>query len=557
LSLVVLPFRNLGGDPNDDYLADAITNDLTTDLSHVPQTFVIAHASARAIMARNVDAHQIGRELAVRYVVQGSVQRLGSVLRVNAQLVSTDTGGNLWADRYDQDTADLGSGQERLLARLRGSLGLSLVDVESERSQRERPFKPDAFDLILRARWWSNQPPSSERMRQAEDLYRRALRLDPGSIAAMTGLADTLSERNMNWAGEWLSGETLQLAETLVRDALALAPSSEAALVAQARLLHGQSRFAALSSPAQRLVELYPNNPEGYHHFARVRQFEGQFDDAVALFEKAIRLDPLEPRIFQRYGLMAFSMMQAGRYSDSASWFARSLAADPDAPPALRATRYRNMSASLALAGRLEEARRAAEEAQRLWPFDTVRSHYPLALDSPALVAHEHVFRRGLALAGVRDHADEDADFGVPPDRVLHTDLGGRTPTTAPGATTIRTGDLARMLESGARPIVLDTLTHFWGRSIPGSIGLTSAGIGGTLTDGTQERLVSTMAKLTGSDLARPIVAVGWNSERFDGYNLALRLVALGYTNVRWYRGGREAWEVAGLPESETVSQQW
>jgi tetratricopeptide (TPR) repeat protein len=275
------------------------------------------------------------------------------------------------------------------------------------------------------------------------------------------------------------------------------------------------------------------------------------------MFEKAIRLDPLEPRIFQRYGLMAFSMMQGGRYGESAAWFARSLTADPDAPPALRATRYRNMSASLALAGRLEEARGAAQEAQRLWPFDTVRSHYPLALDSPALVAHEYVFRHGLALAGVRDHAEEDADFGVPPDSVLRTDLGGRTPTTVPGARTIRTGNLARMLESDVRPIVLDTLLHFWGRSIPGTVGLTNAGIGGTLDDDTQERLRSKMVGLTGGDWSRPIVVVGWNSERFDSYNLALRLVALGYTNIRWYRGGREAWEVAGLRENEISSQQW
>ena len=555
LSIVVLPFQNLSDDSSDDYLANAITSDLTTDLSHVPQTFVIAHASARAISARNVDARQIGRELGVRYVVEGSVQRLGSVLRVNAELISSETGGHLWADRYDQDIADLGSGQEQVLARMRGALGMNLVDIEAERSQRERPSRPDAFDLILRARWWSNQPPSPQRMQQAQDLYRRALMLDPGSIAAMTGLANTFSEENMNWAGQWLSSENQHLAETLVGPALTLAPSSEAALVAQARLLHGQSQFAALLSPAQRLVELFPNNPEGYHHLARVRQFEGRFADAVTMFEKAILLDPLDPRIFQRYGLMAFSMMQAGRYDNSAAWFARSLAADPDAPPSLRATRYRNMSASLALAGRLEEAHRAAEEAQRLWPFDTVRSHYPLALDSKALVAHELIFRRGLALAGVRDHAEEDADFGAPPTSVLHTDLGGGTPITAPGATTIRTGELARMLESDVRPIVLETVTHFWGRSIPGAIGLTSVGMGGTLTDGTQERLLRTMVKMLGDDRNRPIVAVGWNSECFDGYNLALRLVALGYTNIRWYRGGREAWEVKGLPETDLSPQ--
>src|SRR6202011_3493154 len=105
-----------------------------------------------------------------------------------------------------------------------------------------------------------------------------------------------------------------------------------------------------------------------------------------------------------------------------------------DAPPPLLARRYRNMSGSLALAGRLDEARQAAAEAQRLWPFDTVRSHAPLDLRSPALVAHELVFRRGLGIAGVRDHAEEDADFGVPPDNVLRVNLAGHTPISLPGA---------------------------------------------------------------------------------------------------------------------------
>jgi adenylate cyclase len=557
LSIVVLPFQNLSDDRSDDYLAEAIADDLTTDLSHMPQAFVIAHASARAVAGKNLNVQQIGRELAVRYVVEGSVRRIGSALRINAQLVSTETSGHLWADRFDRELSDLASGQDVLLTRMRGELGLSLVEIEAGRSRRERPTNPDSIDLILRARWWSNQLPSRDRTRKAQELYEQALRLDPHSIDAMTGLANVLSEQNMNWAGQWLSGDTQQLAARLVSDALALAPSSEATLVAQVRLLHGQTKFQELLPPSQRLVELYPNNPEGYHHLARAMQFEGRFADAVALFDKAIRLDPLEPRVFQRYGFMAFSLMMAGRYDESAAWFERALAANPDAPPPLLARRYRNMSASLALAGRLDEARQAASEAQRLWPFDTVRSSYPLDLRSPPLVAHEHVFQRGMRLAGVRDHADEDADFGIPSDGVLQTSLAGRTPLRVPGAPTIRTEELVRMLASDARPLVLDTATHYWGRSLSGAVALKDSGLGGTLDDQIQERLHRTMAILAKGDLRRPIVAMGWNSESFDGHNLALRLAALGYTNLHWYRGGREAWEVAGLPETSVALQDW
>ena len=165
-------------------------------------------------------------------------------------------------------------------------------------------------------------------------------------------------------------------------------------------------------------------------------------------------------------------------------------------------------------------------------------------------------YQEGLRRAGERDHAEEDADFGVRADALLRADIDGLTPTTAPGLTTIRTADLPRFIEA-RQPVIVDPLLYFWGRSIPGAIGLRNAGIGGTLTDGAQERLGRKMAELTGGDLSKPIVAVGWNSERFDGRNLALRLVALGYTNVHWYRGGREAWEVAGLPETQLVPREW
>jgi adenylate cyclase len=557
LSIVVLPFANLGGDRSEDYLADAITDDLTTELAHIPQALVIANASARSIRSKNLEVRLVGQELGVRYVLEGSARRIGSSLRINVRLISTETGAQLWADRFDQGLFELGSGQDEVLARIRAQLGLSLVEIEAGRSRRERLTNPDAFDLILRARWWSNQPPSQRRMHETQALYEQALRLDPDSVIAMTGLANVLSERNMNWAGQWLSADSQQLAVKLVADALAIAPLSEAALVAQVRLMHGQTQFRELLEPSQQLVERYPNNPEGYHHLARAMQFEGRFSDAVTLFERAIRLDPLEPRIFQRYGFVGFSLMQAGRYDDSAAWFARAVEANRDAPPALVARRYRNMSASLALAGRMDEARQAAAEAERLWPFDTVRSHYPLDPRSPALVAHEYIFRRGLRLAGVRDHAEEEIDFGVPPDNLLHIDLAGQTPISLPGADTIRTADLVRMLEGKEKPIVLDTVMNFWGRSLPGAVGLKHSGLGGTLDDQIQDRLRRKMTVLTNGDLATPIVAVGFNSERFDGRNLALRLVALAYTQVYWYRGGREAWEVNGLPETELNVQQW
>ena len=154
----------------------------------------------------------------------------------------------------------------------------------------------------------------------------------------------------------------------------------------------------------------------------------------------------------------------------------------------------------------------------------------------------------------MRDSADEDADAGLPADDVLHSTYEAPTPIAVPGARTIRTSELAVFLDQH-HPLVLDTT--YWGGSIPGAVALWGAGVGGRLSDEYQDRLVHKMDQLTRGNRSVPVVTVGWNAERFQGRNLALRLVALGYTEVYWYRGGREAWMAAGLPVTEVTPQDW
>ena len=150
LSLVVLPFENLSGDPEQDYFADGITDDLTTDLSHLSGSFVIARNTAFTYKGKSVDAKQIGRELGVRYVLEGSVRRVGEKITVNAQLISTETGAHVWADRFDGERSKLGQLQVEFVARLANSLDVELVRAEALRAMRERPNNPDAVDLSMR-----------------------------------------------------------------------------------------------------------------------------------------------------------------------------------------------------------------------------------------------------------------------------------------------------------------------------------------------------------------------------------------------------------------------
>jgi adenylate cyclase len=274
------------------------------------------------------------------------------------------------------------------------------------------------------------------------------------------------------------------------------------------------------------------------------------------MIETAIRLNPRSGLNWSRYENMGFALLLLGRDEESIVWTQRTLATNPNNDAATRAQFNLRLAAAHARLGQLDEAHRAISEANRIWPYDTVRDHYPEDPSSRVFAKQIERFQAALRLAGERDHAEEDADFGVAPDDKFRADLEGLTPTTAPGATTIRTVELERLLAERA-PIVIDLLLNSWGRSIPGAVGLKRAGRGGNTSDTTQDRLRRKVQELAKGDLSKPIVAVGWNSERFDGRNLALRLVALGYTQVYWYRGGREAWEVNGLRETEVDVHDW
>jgi TolB-like protein/DNA-binding winged helix-turn-helix (wHTH) protein/rhodanese-related sulfurtransferase/cytochrome c-type biogenesis protein CcmH/NrfG len=552
LSMIVIPFQNLGGNNDDDHLADGITDDLTSDLSHIHSAFVIARASARTFKGKPVDVRRIGQELGVRYVLEGSVRRIGTTLRVNAWLSSSETGEHLWSDRFDEQIADLTTGQDAILARIRGALKIDLVEIEVARGLRDRPTDPDAFDLVMRARSILSQVPTRERQDAALTLLEQALQLDPRSVQALAHTAFLLMEKN-GYPG-WNRSDAMRRAERLLNDARSIAPGSELVMNYTVQWLRRMDRFQEAMAVAEELVRRYPNNPAGYFDLAQSRTAAGQAEDALPLSEKAILLDPRSPWLFNRYRDMGRASTLLGRDTDAVTFLERSLSINPGFYE--HQWTYRFLAASYARSGRMPEARKALSEADRLFPYDTVRSHWPDNPSSSVFAQQVRQLQAALRLAGERDHADEDANFNIPIVGELHSIFAGFTPMAIVGATTIRSPDLVRLLDE-SRPVVIDTMSYSWGRSIPGAIGLRSSGLAGSFTDAAQNSLRDKLRELTGGDLSKPIVAVGWNSERFDGCNLALRLVALGYTNVYWYRGGREAWEVNGLPETEVDIQEW
>ena len=187
LSIVVLPFTNLSGDPSQDYFADGITENLTTDLSRIRNSFVIARNTAFTFKGKNIDIKEISKELGVRYVLEGSVQRDQNHVRVNAQLIDGETGAHLWADRFEESITDLFKLQDQVVARLANTLGYELVKAEAQRGTHST--NPDAIDLTMRgwAALW--QPLTKESIASARDYFERAIKIDPQNAEAMVGLA--------------------------------------------------------------------------------------------------------------------------------------------------------------------------------------------------------------------------------------------------------------------------------------------------------------------------------------------------------------------------------
>ena len=294
LSLVVLPFANLSGDPRDDYLADGITDDVTSDLSHLRSTFVIAHQTAYTYRGTPKNVREIGEELGVRYVLEGSVRRIGSILRVNAQLTSAETGAHLWSDRFDEPITELAAGQEQIVTRMRSELDISMIEIEKARSQRERPTNPDAFDLILRARSLTNLPPNPARSREVLALYERVLQLDPSSAAAMANVAYYLLDPTMTGLG--INFTDQQRAERLLRQARTIAPNSVEVLNYLVYWLSSTGRCQEVIEAAQQAIQMDPSQGTGvYNELGKCKIWTGHAEEEIPLQQTANRRNPSVP----------------------------------------------------------------------------------------------------------------------------------------------------------------------------------------------------------------------------------------------------------------------
>jgi TolB-like protein/class 3 adenylate cyclase len=396
LSIVVLPFVNIGGDPEQDYFVDGVTESLTTDLSRISGSFVIARNTAFSYSGKLRDVRQIGRELNVRYGLEGSVQRVGNRLRVNVQLIDVETGNHLWAERFDKRVTDLFDMQDEIVARLANTLDAQLVEAEAQRAG--RVLHPDATDLYFQGKACWNKGMSPEYMAKAEAYFERALELDPGNIDVVVGLALVVATR----AGSFTTDDrTAQLAsaEAALTKALSMAPRHALGHLALGAVLMFTNRAEQGIGECERALALDRNLADAHGCIGMGKYFVGRAEETEEHILNALRLSPRDVHAYRWMLFAGIAQGQLGADAEAVLWLRASIEANRNFPLA-----HFHLAEALALLGELDEARVAAQAGLALQPGFTLRRYRENALsDNPAYLAGRERSCEGMRLAGVPD----------------------------------------------------------------------------------------------------------------------------------------------------------
>jgi TolB-like protein/Tfp pilus assembly protein PilF len=330
----VLPFANLSADPAQDYLADALTDQLTTALARIPESFVIARNTAYTFKGRPVDAKAIGKDLGVRFVLEGSVLPSGNQVRVNAQLIDADSGAHLWADQFDTARADLLQMQDEIVARLAHALELQASELAAARLKRTPVANPAAEDLALQC--YGTVIKNGYVGREADAGYRlceQALAADPNNAAALAVLSikfwfPVAVGRSVDPKGD------LRRGDELVSRALALDPNFAGAHAIKANIPRVQGRPDEAIAESERALALDPSSVDSYGYIGGAYMQPGQFEKWLEFTDKAIRLSPHDSALIYWYEDKATDYIGLGQYDQAIEWARRAVAVDPNNPSA-------------------------------------------------------------------------------------------------------------------------------------------------------------------------------------------------------------------------------
>jgi len=358
-SIAVLPFDNLSGDPEQEYFADGITEDLTTDLSRISGLFVVARNSSFSYKGRSVDLRSVAEELGVRYILEGSVRRSGDQVRINAQLIDGSSGGHLWAERFDGTMANVFSLQDEVNRRIVSALEVKLTAADRRQFEKVETNIPEAYDLMLRGVEEYNRF-SSENVARAREYFERAAALDPNYARAYANIALTLAtEVNFQWTAN--REESIRLGLEYAERALALDDSIPQIYLTRSILYLSQRQHAAALEAARRTVAVHPNYADGQATLAFIQSYSGQLEEAFDSLERAMQINPQGTGIYLSIkGRLLFFLR---RYDEALQVLRQSL----ERNPAFDRT-HLHTAATLAELGRIEDAGWSIDEALAISP---------------------------------------------------------------------------------------------------------------------------------------------------------------------------------------------
>lgn len=412
LSIVVLPFLNLSPDAGVDYLVDGVVDALITDLSgSLPGSFVISRSTAFTYRDRPIPVRQIGAELGVRYVLEGSVQVDGTRVRVNVQLIDAQTDEHLWAERFDKERRELLDVEDEIVGRLSRSVGIQMVRGEARRSRPDDEGR-DADDLVLRARALISDTKRREDTEEAIALFRRALQFDADCAAAMLGIGLTRIYQVINLYRLDGREALLDEAEGMISRAAAAAPDHLDTLKARTLLLRARGRFAEAMAATEALIARNPAEPTAYREMGLNKLYVGETRAAAEWFRRADAIAPRDPERWTWLQGLGRALMQLG--DDAGAVGALSLAMESN-PGYLRGKAM--LAAAVALAGDIEAAGRymaeyaAIEPAMTIQRFAGQRSSVPPGAVSATYRRECERIMEGLRRAGMPDDVDPELEL--------------------------------------------------------------------------------------------------------------------------------------------------
>ncbi|HEY1433330.1 MAG TPA: adenylate/guanylate cyclase domain-containing protein [Stellaceae bacterium] len=401
LSFVVLPFANLSNDPDQEYFAEGITDDLTTDLSRISDSFVIARNTAFTYLGKSIDVRQIGRELGVRYVIEGSVRRGGDQVQVNVQLIDAETGAHLWADRFDTDRRNLAEAQSEITGRLARTLNVQLIEAVSRRIERERAADPDARDLVMRAWAVARRAPTAATGDEALKLAEQALEIDQGSVEAKIGTAAMLTNKLSNGWSSSVEQDQAR-AERLIQEALDRDPNNSIAHATMGNVRRVQNRLTEAQIELETAIALDRNNPVAFRSLGITLMLLGRPEAAIPYIEKSIRLSPHDPRIVYNYSTLGRCHLLLGHVDQAIDLLRKAHAANPQFWSDLLW-----LAGAAGLRGDSNEAKAALAEVIKLKPdmnsFAALRASFRGTPNPQYWALREKTLDVGLRRAGLPD----------------------------------------------------------------------------------------------------------------------------------------------------------